>query len=96
VSVSAKAITVFVRQIEKIRGYVTFMTELHPSETLEVPWDTISINLIVELLESHSYNAIMCIVNSLTNSFQHIPPSMQKALLSSSLQRSGNTTGHLR
>jgi hypothetical protein len=40
--------------------------ELHPSETPEAPWDMISINFIVELPESHRYNAIICIVDSLT------------------------------
>jgi hypothetical protein len=40
--------------------------ELHPSETPEAPWDTISVDFIVELPESHRYDAIMCIINSLT------------------------------
>jgi hypothetical protein len=40
--------------------------ELHPSETPEAPWDTISIDFIVEQPESHGYDAIMCIVDSLT------------------------------
>jgi hypothetical protein len=40
--------------------------ELHPSETPEVPWDTISVNFIVELPESHGYDTIMCVVDSLT------------------------------
>jgi hypothetical protein len=42
------------------------MGELHPSETPEAPWGTISVNFIVELPESHGYDAIMCVVNSLT------------------------------
>jgi hypothetical protein len=36
--------------------------ELHPSETPEAPWDVISIDFIVELPESHSYNIIMNVV----------------------------------
>jgi hypothetical protein len=46
--------------------------ELHPSETPEAPWDTISVNFIVELLESHGYNAIMCIIDSLTKCMHFI------------------------
>jgi hypothetical protein len=38
----------------------------HPSETLEAPWDMISIDFIVELLESHEYNTIICVIDSLT------------------------------
>jgi hypothetical protein len=40
--------------------------ELHPSETLEAPWDMISIDFIVELPKSHGYDAIMCVIDSLT------------------------------
>jgi hypothetical protein len=40
--------------------------ELHPSETPEAPWDTISVNFIVKLPKSHGYDAIMCVVDSLT------------------------------
>jgi transposase InsO family protein len=40
--------------------------ELHPSETPEAPWDTISVDFIVELPQSHGYNAIMCVIDSLT------------------------------
>jgi hypothetical protein len=40
--------------------------KLHPSETPEAPWDTISIDFIVKLPESHGYDAIMCVIDSLT------------------------------
>jgi hypothetical protein len=40
--------------------------KLHPSETLEAPWDMISINFIVKLPESHGYDTIMCVIDSLT------------------------------
>jgi hypothetical protein len=46
---------------------------LHPSETLETPWHTISVDFIVELLESHSYDTIMCVIDSLTKHTQFIP-----------------------
>jgi hypothetical protein len=46
--------------------------ELHPSETPEAPWETISINFIVELPESHGYNTILCIVDSLTKRMHFI------------------------
>jgi hypothetical protein len=38
--------------------------ELHPSETPEAPWEVISVNFIVELPESHGYDAIMCVIDS--------------------------------
>jgi hypothetical protein len=47
--------------------------ELHPSETPEAPWDMISIDFIVELPKSHGYDAIMCIINSLTKHAHFIP-----------------------
>jgi hypothetical protein len=49
------------------------MGELHPTETPEAPWDMISIDFIVELLESHGYNTIMCIIDSLTKHVHFIP-----------------------
>jgi transposase InsO family protein len=47
--------------------------ELHPSETPEAPWDMISVDFIVKLLESHGYDTIMCVVNSLTKRTHFIP-----------------------
>jgi hypothetical protein len=47
--------------------------ELHPSETPDAPWEVISIDFIVELPESHGYDAIMCVVNSLTKHAHFIP-----------------------
>jgi hypothetical protein len=47
--------------------------ELHPSETPEAPWEVISVDFIVELPESHGYNAIMCVVDSLTKCMHFIP-----------------------
>jgi transposase InsO family protein len=49
------------------------MGELHSSETPEAPWDTISVDFIVELPESHGYDAIMCVVDSLTKHAHFIP-----------------------
>jgi transposase InsO family protein len=47
--------------------------ELHPSETPEAPWDVISIDFIVELPESHGYDAIMNVVDSITKCAHFIP-----------------------
>jgi transposase InsO family protein len=47
--------------------------EPHPSETPEAPWEVISVDFIVELPESHGYDAIMCVVNSLTKCTHFIP-----------------------
>jgi transposase InsO family protein len=48
-------------------------SELHPSETPEAPWDVISVNFIVELPESHGYDVIMNIVDSVTKRAHFIP-----------------------
>jgi hypothetical protein len=47
--------------------------ELHPLETPEAPWDIISIDFIVELPESHGYDTIMNIVDSVTKHTHFIP-----------------------
>jgi hypothetical protein len=47
--------------------------ELHHSETLAAPWDMISVDFIVELPESHGYDAIMNVVNSVTKCVHFIP-----------------------
>jgi hypothetical protein len=49
------------------------ISELHPSETPEAPWDVISVDFIVELPESHGYDAIMCVIDSLTKRAHFIP-----------------------
>jgi hypothetical protein len=49
------------------------ISELHPSETPEALWETISVDFIVKLPESHGYDAIMCIVDSLTKCAHFIP-----------------------
>jgi hypothetical protein len=47
--------------------------ELHPSETPEAPWEMISVDFIVKLPESHGYDAIMCVIDSLTKRAHFIP-----------------------
>jgi hypothetical protein len=42
-------------------------------ETLAAPWDTISVDFIVELPKSHGYDAIMNVVNSVTKCAHFIP-----------------------
>jgi transposase InsO family protein len=49
------------------------VSELHPSETPEAPWDTISVDFIVEPPQSHGYDTIMCVVDSLTKCAHFIP-----------------------
>ena len=40
--------------------------ELAPLPVLEVCWDTISVDFIIELPESHGYNAVMNVVDSMS------------------------------
>jgi transposase InsO family protein len=42
-------------------------------ETPEAPWEVISVNFIVKLPESHGYDTIMCVVDSLTKCAHFIP-----------------------
>ena len=47
--------------------------ELHPTETLEEQWDTITIDFVVELPNAHSYDVIMNIVNSVGKGVYFMP-----------------------
>jgi hypothetical protein len=47
--------------------------ELHPLETPAEPWDTISVDFIVKLPESHGYDTIMNVVDSVTKCAHFIP-----------------------
>jgi transposase InsO family protein len=49
------------------------VSELHPLETPEALWDTISVDFIVELSQSHGYDTIMCVIDSLTKRAHFIP-----------------------
>ena len=40
--------------------------ELHPLPVLDMPWDTISIDFIVELPQSAGHDAVMMVVDSVT------------------------------
>jgi hypothetical protein len=40
--------------------------ELHPLPIPDAPWDTISVDFIVELLESSRHDAVMVVVDSVT------------------------------
>jgi hypothetical protein len=75
------------------------ITELHPSETPEAPWDMISIDFIVELFKSHGYDTIMNIVNSVTKCTHFIPMHTTtinaKGVTHLFLKEVGNTMGCL-
>ena len=47
--------------------------ELSPLPTLESHWDTISVNFIVELPESHGYDVIMNVIDSVSKVSHFIP-----------------------
>ena len=47
--------------------------ELAPLPVLEFCWDTISVNFIVELPESHGYDAVMNVVDSMSKMSHFIP-----------------------
>jgi hypothetical protein len=55
--------------------------ELHPTKTPEERWDVISIDFIVKLPDSHGYDAIMNIVDSVSRQVHCIPTHTVRATL---------------
>ena len=53
--------------------------ELHPVPVPDAPWDTISVNFIIELPESAGYDSIMVTVNSITKRAHFIPTTLSAA-----------------
>jgi hypothetical protein len=47
--------------------------ELHTPETPEEEWDVISVNFIIELPDSHGYDVIMNIIDSVSKRVHCIP-----------------------
>jgi hypothetical protein len=47
--------------------------ELHPTETPEERWDVISVDFIIELLDSHRYDMIINVINSVSKLVHCIP-----------------------
>ena len=69
--------------------------ELAPLPIPEVHWDIISIDFIIKLLESHGYNAVMNVVDSVSkvsHFIQHILQSQPSERPACSLHMSGNCT----
>ena len=56
----------------KVQWYLP-IGELSPLPTLESHWDTISVDFIVEPPESHGYDAIMNVVDSVSKVSHFIP-----------------------
>jgi hypothetical protein len=47
--------------------------ELHSSNTLEEQWDVVSVNFVIELPDSHGYDVIMNVVDSVSKQAHLIP-----------------------